>query len=250
MDTLAIQNLDLYIQNTPILINFSATLTTGQCWGIVGRNGIGKSTFLNALLGLHSITKGQIIFNYQELKQLDLATLSQVIGLLEQEQLFFFSQSVRDTVLLASYPWKSNIEYHGETESELKAILETFYLKHLASKDIQHLSMGEKKRVAMALLKMQKPKIYLLDEPTNHLDIQYQLKLIPKFKSSKNITVIVSHDINLIERLCSHVLLIQEQGMWVAGLKENVLNLEYLREAFNTTIDLISHGTQRLWTLI
>jgi len=189
----------------------------GQRWALLGPNGSGKTTFLHALAGLHSPTNGQIFLGEENISQLPPLKIAQSMGLLFQEWTDFFPQTVWEYCLASRYSQLNYLKkYTSHDQAVAKKSLQIMELEDFSQKNIQHLSGGERRRLAIAALLTQAPMIFLLDEPTNHLDIRHQLLALQHFTQlakTQSATVIMSlHDINLAERFCTHALLFFPDG--------------------------------------
>jgi len=152
---------------------------------LVGKNGLGKSTLLNLLLGNLSLTEGEI-FRHHNLK------------------LAMFAQHHVDQLDLELTPLQHmGKTFPGMKELELRACLGHFGLGgHLALQKISTLSGGEKSRVIFATVTFQRPHILILDEPTNHLDFDTIAALTEAIQDFKGGIIIVSHNQALIKQTC------------------------------------------------
>jgi iron complex transport system ATP-binding protein len=108
---------------------------------------------------------------------------------------------------------------------------------HCADRFIMTLSGGEQRRVAMAALLAQQPRVFLLDEPTNHLDPHHQVDVLNVFRArcAAGAAVIATlHDPTLAERFADRVLLMYGDGRWRLGAAAQVLNAADLSELYLT----------------
>lgn len=208
-----------------IVSNLNVQFKPGQIWGILGRNGSGKTTMLHTISGLSKVAKGNICLNGKPFKQFKLRHLAQYIGILLQNEAYHYPNSVWQSVMLGRYPysnvWKSeSLEDVANVEQALTAV----ELQHLAQRCVTTLSGGERRRVAIATLFAQTPKYYLLDEPLHQLDIRLQIKVLKYLQylslSSNKCTIMSLHDPNLAMRFCDHFILLFEDGSHEIGGKE------------------------------
>lgn len=107
--------------------------------------------------------------------------------------------------------------------------------------EVLTLSGGEKRRVALCRLLLEKPELLLLDEPTNHLDISAQLSLLTFVRSLGVTTVAALHDLNLAATFCDHVLVLSEGRLAAAGDPADVLTPNLLREVYQVDADVLAH---------
>jgi iron complex transport system ATP-binding protein len=121
----------------------------------------------------------------------------------------------------------------------------------LAQRDLRSLSGGERQRVAIAALLAQDAPLLLLDEPANALDLAHQVSVMQLLadlcaKQQKTV-VMVSHDVNLVQAIATHVLLLMGDGRWHSGKAAAVMQPELLSACLGYPIELISQGARRFF---
>ena len=169
---------------------------SGTIVGIVGKNGAGKTTFVNTILGFMK-HKGKIKLNQQEQNSKDLNKQGFMVMQDVNQQLF--SDTVLNEVRLGSVA----------SILEGKELLKQFGLNDLENRHPASLSGGEKQRVAVSSALLSNKKILVFDEPTSGLDRQslddycHQIKEI---SNKNNIIFIVTHDVEIIFQLVNYVL--------------------------------------------
>jgi iron complex transport system ATP-binding protein len=224
-------------------------VSAGQFWCLLGKNGAGKSTLLHTLAGLHAPTKGSVSLEGDDIRRLRPETLAQRRGLLAQQQFDAFSSSVLDTVMAGRYPYQLGLGWENAQDKTVAAhALATVGLADCAAKDVMKLSGGERQRVALATLLAQDPDIFLLDEPTSHQDAASQLAVMTLMKdivhrdinadAPPKAVIAACHDINLVSRFATHVLVLADGRHW-AGQLEHVMTPAILQEAFGCEFDII-----------
>lgn len=218
--------------NIPRAYRLSLHLQSGDTLGILGANGVGKTTLLHTLAALRSYEQGKISIEAENreknLPEFTALELARTVGLLLQDLSFEFPASVEETVGLGAYPRKSDPKQ--ERDADLAKILTQFELNQLKTRCVTQLSGGEKRRVQLAMLALQNPEIYLLDEPNNHLDLRHQLSVLSYFQRLNKILIMNLHDVNLAQRFCTHILLLNKNHCYF-GTTE-LLNPEYLAKTF------------------
>lgn len=222
-------------------------LHSGEIWGILGPNGCGKTSLLHALAGLHPVIQGEILLGENKFAQLSMKTIAQSLGLLFQDFSTQFPQTVWEYCLTARYPHLPYFKREGKFDKQIvMQALQLMELDGLGQKSILHLSGGEKRRLALAGLLAQTPKIYLLDEPTNHLDIRHQMKVLKHFQylaANHSKTIVMSlHDINLAQQFCDHILLLFADGDFLQGMKGEVLTPENLTRLYQHPMMVMEHN--------
>jgi cobalt/nickel transport system ATP-binding protein len=187
--------------DTPLLNQVNVSLDRGQRIGLIGSNGSGKTSLLHLIMGLHSPSSGQIIFNGNVLKEKkDYKLLRKNTGLLFQDaddQLF--SPTVLEDVTFGPLNLGKSVE---EAKELSFAVLEKLGLRKLADRVTHRLSGGEKKLVSLATILAMQPQALLLDEPTNNLDPHTRAHLITILNSLDLAYIIVSHDWGFLAETC------------------------------------------------
>ena len=237
MTELTLTHLLAAIPNKPDQPEHALTLTfqAGQMWGILGPNGVGKTTLLHTLAALKAPALGSIELNGQPMTALHRLTLAQQIGIMFQEHQDGFPATVLETVLLGRFPHLSPWEMEGEEDLAIAlAALERLDLTPFRERALNSLSGGERQRAALATLMAQTPDVWLVDEPTNHLDLRYQvavMSLLAEQASMDRVVVMSLHDVNVAAQWCSHVLLLYPDRPPIWGAAASLLtqhNLEPL----------------------
>ena len=168
-------------EKKPLINKLSFSLTRGEKFLIVGKNGIGKSTLLKLIVGKLTPRSGVIKFG----PKTDIAYYAQEHELLEDEK----------TII-------DNFLEFDLTDSALRGVLARFlFTGDEVYKKVKVLSPGEKSRVALAKLSLSKANLLILDEPTNHLDPETQKIIADTFKDYKGTMLIVSHNPDFVDNL-------------------------------------------------
>ena len=207
-------------------------IAPGQVWGVLGPNGVGKTTLLHTLAGLRSARSGKVLLDDAPLSQMTRSGIAQQIGIMFQEHQDGFPATVAETVMLGRHPhlpvWQSEQACDRQLVAEALAALE---LTHLSQRQIHQLSGGERQRVALAMLLAQQPNIWLVDEPTNHLDLHHQVSamaLLQRQAQQQCCVVASLHDVNLASQWCTHVLLMYPDRAPLWGEARSLLQLSNL----------------------
>jgi len=238
MTTLALTQLLAAIPNKPISPENALSLTfqSGQMWGVLGPNGVGKTTLLHTLASLKTAASGVIKLNDQPLTQLHRLSLAQQIGIMFQEHQDGFPATVLETVLLGRFPHLSPWEMESEKDLALAlTALERLDLTSFSERALNSLSGGERQRAALAALMAQAPDVWLVDEPTNHLDLHYQvaaMRLLAEQAALNRVVVMSLHDVNVAAQWCSHVLLLYPDRPPIWGDAATLLTQENLEPLY------------------
>ncbi|WP_422103740.1 ABC transporter ATP-binding protein [Winogradskyella sp.] len=193
-------------------INFE--LEKGQLIGLVGANGIGKSTLLRTLIKVQPALSGSIVLNGEDLKSTTSLELAKQLSIVLTEPISSKNLSVYELVALGRYPYTNWIGSLTEkdiaiTENALKLV----NIEDLKTKRCYELSDGQLQKVMLARALAQDTDIIVLDEPTTHLDMYhkaYILKLLQKLTKDTGKTILFSsHEIDLAIQLCDTMIVMQ-----------------------------------------
>lgn len=195
------------------LFKLDLKLERGDKLGIIGKNGIGKSTLIKTIVGEIKPLSGKV-----------------VIG--ENTSISYFSQKFENLNLGNTIYYEIKGEFPNMSPLEIRTLLGSFnFSNDDVFKKIKDLSGGEKVRVSLCKILNSKPNLLVLDEPTNHLDILNKETIENLLKDYKGTLVIVSHDRYLIKNVVNKLLLIEEN-------KTSLFNFgyeEYLNKKENIT---------------
>jgi iron complex transport system ATP-binding protein len=236
MNGLEVRDLSLRIGERLLCADLNLSLHPGECWGILGPNGSGKTSLLHCLAGLRAADAGQIQLHGQPLQQQARQQIARRLGLLLQDNHDPFPATVRETVLSGRHPHLGRWHSEGpEDHARADQAMREMELEALASRMVQTLSGGERRRLAIATLLTQDPDYLLLDEPLNHLDLRHQQQLLQglgQLQTRQKAIAMVLHEPNHALHYCDQVLLLYGDGRWEAGRSEELLNVERLSELY------------------
>ena len=248
MSVLSCRGLNVHIGGIQIVDDFNIEIRPGEFWGLLGPNGIGKTTLLKCLAGLDEPAAGQVQLESRVLNELPRKMLARHIGMLQQHTVYVFDSSVLQTVLTGRHPhlgyWeREGAEDFDKAHEALRAVgLDTF-----SARSVTGLSGGEARRLAFAALLVQEPEIMLLDEPTNHLDLKHQVEIMgmvhERVRSGTHSAFAALHDINLAARYCSHVVMLFGDGEWCAGASRDMLHETSLAKLYHCPVERLESGS-------
>ena len=248
------QNLDVRIGEQQICRHANFKFRAGECWGILGINGAGKTTLLHTLAGLRPPQGGLIRLGDKSMQQMTRRTIARHLGLMPQDTPDPFPATVLDTALIGRHPHLSRWQWESSQDIEqARAVLAQVDLKGFEQRQVNTLSGGERRRLALATLLVQAPAMLLLDEPTNHLDLHHQHKLLRLLRDQADkgsSIVMVLHDINHVVRYCDHVLLLFANGEITQGRQEEILNAEVLSRLYDHPVTEVTLKQQRFFASI
>ena len=252
MNLLEAKLLTISIAGKPICNELNIKMQRGECWAILGSNGAGKTTLLHTFAGLRAADKGQIDFSGKLLEHWPRKLLSQKLGLLLQDSNDIFPSTVLETVMIGRHPHLKFWEMESQSDFELaRKALADVSLEDVQHRQVNTLSGGERRRLAIATLLVQNPELFLLDEPTNHLDMRYQITLlemlIARAKSIDGTLCMVLHDANLARRFCTHIMLMISPDDIVTGKIEDVLTEDNLARLYQFPIKSVETESGRIF---
>ncbi|RCX24939.1 ABC transporter ATP-binding protein [Thioalbus denitrificans] len=224
----------------------------GQCWGILGRNGTGKTTLLHTLAGLRPPAAGRIRLDGRALPGLERRTVARRLGILLQDYVDAFPSTVLETALTGRHPHLGPWEWEGPADlAAARAALGRVGLGAFESRPVQTLSGGERRRLAIATLLTQDPALYLLDEPTNHLDLNHQVSVLEELsrtlRRGGRAALMVLHDPNLAARFCDRLLLLHGEGVTQAGPATDLLTAANLERLYRHPMRAIPTPSGTAW---
>jgi iron complex transport system ATP-binding protein len=210
----------------------------GEIVAVLGRNGTGKTLTLHTLAGLRPPRSGSVRAGAAPIGALPRRSVARHIGVLFQDLDIGLSSTAFDAVLLGRYPHLAAWQWETDADRRIaREALERVGLAALASRQMNTLSGGEQRRVALAALLAQSPQVFALDEPTNHLDPHHQLavfRVLRELAGSGRTVIATLHDPTLAARFADRALLLYGDGRWKLGPVGEVLTEEILSELYLT----------------
>ncbi len=188
-----LENISLSFKNRSILENISFNLNQGQILGLLGPNGVGKSTIFNIITGLLKPNLGSIIINGKNVIDYPIATRSKKfkIGYVPQYGGYFHDLSLMDNLKAIG---EIQIPALKDRNLKIESIISQFELGSVANIPAKFLSGGQKKKLVIALALLSDPKVLLLDEPFAALDvltIKMLKELIVNLQTQNNLSVCI-----------------------------------------------------------
>lgn len=214
---ISIENLNKQFKNQLVLNNINMKFSNGHIYGIIGRNGSGKTVLLKCICGFLKPTTGVISVNHKIVgKDIDFP-----------ENLGFI---IETPGFLLNYSGYKNLKYLASIRkkidsNEIKDSMSLVGLDFADKKHVGKYSLGMRQRLGIAQAIMEKPDILVLDEPMNALDkngVEEMRRLFLKMKSEGKLILLTSHNREDIEILCDEVYEMEE-GI-LNKLKENTVN--------------------------
>ncbi|QCR21153.1 ABC transporter ATP-binding protein [Pontibacter sp. SGAir0037] len=228
-----------------VLQELDINIEKGQCYCLLGKNGVGKSTFLNCILDLIKPDAGSIRLLGKDYIS-DNITIKQDLGAL-----------CEDNPLIEEF---SGLEYlnfvaklyhlpQPEAEQRISSLTRYFFSEtESLHKNIAGYSTGMKKKVGIAAAMLHKPSILILDEPFTGLDpiaAQLLVQLIRNYQNPNRVILISSHDLNYVEKVATHIGVLNDgQLMYHGSVQEFTMNGENLIDQALFQLLLPHHNTE------
>ena len=221
---ISVENVSLQFGGRKLFSGVNIVFTSGNCYGLIGANGSGKSTFLKILSGEIDSSAGEVV-----------VPPGKRISILKQDQFAFDEFTVLTTVIMghkrlyeimaekdaiySKTPFSDEdgmraSELEGEfseaggwnAESDAAKLLSGLGIEEgLHAAQMKQLEAGQKVRVLLAQALFGNPDILLLDEPTNHLDVDSSIWLEEFLCNFDNTAIVVSHDRHFLDKVCTHI---------------------------------------------
>ena len=222
MSLLVTRGLAVEAGNRKLIADLDWTVSAGEFWCVLGRNGAGKSSLLAVLSGLAAPAAGIIEVGSRALESFDPLSLARLRGLMTQQVVDSFSCSVFDAVAIGRTPLRVGRAWDDDEDTvAVSAALQRVGMQDRAVDDVLRLSGGERQRVALAALLAQDVPLMLLDEPTSHQDVAHQRSVMQLLRemavatAGQRAVISTCHDINLALRFATHLLVLGTAGHWI-----------------------------------
>lgn len=251
---LSCSDLDIEVAGRVLVraLNFAAKPGSMTC--LLGRNGAGKTLTLHTLCGLRPRARGEIRIGPRRLEEWPRRELAQRLGLVSQLTEDPFPSTVLQTALIGRHPHIGFWQWENDADRELAAsALAAVGMNDFADREIDTLSGGERRRVAIATLLAQDPQVLMLDEPINHLDPHHQLDTLRllRAKADAGRAVVVSlHDAGLAARFCDRALLLFGDGEWSCGTVAQTLTAGNVSRLYGVTVRELSWDSGRTFVAV
>lgn len=206
MAYIEIKNYCKTINSNPVLSDISLSLERGKIYGLVGKNGSGKTMLIRAVCGLITADSGSVSVDGRTVGN---GVYPNSVGLvIENVTLFENISAFKNLKML------NDISRNKISENEIREWLEKFSLDPSDKKSIKKYSLGMKQKVSIIQAFMNNPDLLLLDEPTNALDgdtVNYLVELIHNVNRDQGATfIIASHDRANLDGLCNKIIEMRE----------------------------------------
>lgn len=239
---LSVQNLTKFYGSIKALDGVSFDVPKGSVFGILGPNGSGKTTLLSIVMDIVKATKGSFLWNGQpgsnEIRK-------QIGTLLETPNFYHYLSAEKNLRIAAAIKEKG--------KDDIDAVLEKVNLLQRKTSKFSTYSLGMKQRLAIASTLLGNPDTLVFDEPTNGLDPAgiAEIRELMKDLSRQGKTIIMaSHILDEVEKVCSHVAIIQKGVLKTVGTVQEVLNASPANKAGVVEIELSADNMDMLQEIL
>jgi len=217
-----------YVDNFNVLNNVDLTIETGQTTAIVGSTGSGKSTLIKLLLRLYEINNGSISYDSNNLKDIELSSLREKVGLVSQD-VFLFEGTVIENIAYGDLNASESDVWNAAQKSEADEFINNLPQKEktIVGERGQKLSGGQRQRISIARAILKNPEILILDEATSSVDneteaaIQRSLDILKKDRT----VIVIAHRLSTVRN--ADIIYVLENGSVVeSGNHESLLDID------------------------
>lgn len=208
MNQLVLKCVDLHkkIGKKEILKGVSVDVNSGDILGFIGPNGAGKTTTIKLILGLQSITKGNVIINGYDIQKNFKKAIEHVGAIVENPDLYMYMSGYDNLKLIKNL-------YKNIDKKRIEEVIKLVGLEKRINDKVSKYSLGMRQRLGIAQAILHKPNLLILDEPTNGLDpegIKEIRELLKKLAKEENMAIFISsHNLAELESLCNKVCIIK-----------------------------------------
>lgn len=189
-----------------ILKGINVEVEEGDILGFIGPNGAGKTTSIKLILGLQSITSGNVKINGYDIEKDFEKAIEKVGAIVENPDLYMYLSGYDNLKLVANL-------YPTITKERIKEVIELVGLENRIQDKVEKYSLGMRQRLGVAQAILHKPNLLMLDEPTNGLDpegIKELRELLKNLAEQENMAVFISsHNLAELESFCNKVCIIK-----------------------------------------
>lgn len=224
-----------------VIKGVNITVGEGECIGIMGKSGCGKTTLLKILGTIEKASKGKILFQGEDIERLSDELLSELrrktLGFVFQDYKLLNSLTVKENIIIPMVLEKKNKAY---IDKKIGEEVELLGISSILNKYPYEISGGEKQRVAIARALANDPKLILADEPTGNLDSASALTIMDSLvkvnKKAKKALIIVTHD-PLVASYCQKILFLKD-GKIIDQINSPIDQKQKYKNIIDTMINL------------
>lgn len=242
MSILSIENLSKTYGSVKALQKVSFEVPAKTVFGILGPNGSGKTTLLGIVMDVLKASGG----TYSWMGEQSTSAIRKTIGTLLETPNFYHYLSGEDNLRIAA-------RIKGKGEADIDKVLETVNLLQRKTSKFNTYSLGMKQRLAIASALLGDPEILVFDEPTNGLDpagIAEIRELIKELNKNGKTIIMASHILDEVEKVCTHVAIIQKGILKTVGSVKEVMNTSGGTADSTVLMEISADNNEQLKTIL
>lgn len=236
------RNLNKKIGKKQILKNVSLEINSGDILGFIGPNGAGKTTTIKLILGLQSITSGEVYINGYNIQTQFEKAIEKVGTIVESPDLYMYLSGYNNLKIIANL-------YKNVDENRIQEVIKLVGLENRINDKVSKYSLGMRQRLGIAQALLHKPNLLILDEPTNGLDpegIKQLRDLLTSLAKKENMAILISsHNLSELENFCTKIAIIQNGEMIESSTMEEAKKVEG-KTLYDIEVDLVEKSKEIL----
>jgi iron complex transport system ATP-binding protein len=241
----------LRIGGHPLLTDLAAFVRTREFVALVGPNGVGKTTLLRAIAGLHPLDSGAILLDGTPLAQLGATERAQRAAYVTGDEVVVEAVTVAEVVAIGRFPYHRWWEWQGRPADAMAVAdaLGAVRMDEFAERIFSTLSAGERQRVWIAMGLAQSTPILLLDEPTSHLDVRVAheiLALLRGLATNGKTVLCALHDLNEAAAYADRIALLGDETLLALAAPEELLSGSLIERVYGVEMERVRLPGERL----
>ena len=241
-----IRKLSVAYGKKEVLKDLSANFEKGKITSLIGPNGCGKTTLLNAAVGIINKNKDSVFIDGSDFYYMKSKELAKKVAYLSQGKTVY-DMTVENLVLHGRFPYTGYSGKYSLGDKEIAVgAMEKMGIAHLAKANVNTLSGGQKQNAFIAMALCQNTEYILMDEPTTYLDIANQTELVRTLKKLKNEgkgIVAVLHDIPLALTVSDSVAVMNKGEIVMQDTSEKIYESGIIKAVFKAEIKKTSENS-------
>jgi len=233
--------------------NINLSLSSGEIISLMGQNGVGKTTFIKTLSGLHKGISGSVYYHDRLINEFSKSSLAKQISVVLTEKPFTAHLSVIELIALGRHPYSNWLGRLNTSDKQaIDLAMSQTNIDYLAQKKLYQLSDGQFQKVMIARALAQETDLIILDEPTAHLDLSNKIEIMLLLKSiagSGKGVLIATHDLQVSLQLSDRLWLFNFNQPVLDGCPEDLIlqgAVDQTLFPINNNIDLTTGTVKHL----